>query len=179
MVNGRMPSEEHCESCNGWEAEQRRKRLSSPAYNRSRLIRSIDDIFSLLVRIKGNWTCVKCGRTYPPVTSRITGLPAQNIMTNSHFFSRGNYALRWDYDNCDPMDIFCHQKVENHKKDTIEGFNYEEYVKAKIGDQKYMIMEQKAKMTMRYREPQLLEIKERLKMELIELIGYNEGVKIK
>ena len=178
VVNGRPPSEEHCEACKGWEAAQRQKRLSSPAYKRSKLVTSIDDIFSLIIRIRGNWTCIKCKRTYVPVTSRITGLPAQNIMTNSHYFGRGKYGTRWDPDNCDPICIFDHQKVENNKTETIEGFNYKEYKIKQIGEQRFIHLEEKSKMSMQYREPQLLQIKERLKKELIQLLDYGPESRI-
>lgn len=170
VVNGRQPSEEHCESCKGWEAAQRMKRLSSSGYKRAKLVTSIDDIFSLIIRIKGDWTCVKCKRTYPPVISRITGLPAQNIMTNSHYYGRGKYGTRWDEDNCDPMCIFCHQKVENNKTNEIEGFHYQEYLIKKIGEQRFLLITEKSKMRMHYKEHQLIEIKERLKAELVEAL---------
>lgn len=175
MTNGRLPSDDHCEFCKDWEAEQCRKRLSSPMYKRSKLVKSLDDIMSLIVRIRGDWTCIKCKRTYPPVISRTTGLPAQNIMTNSHFFGRGHWATRYDFDNTDPMCLFCHAKVENHKYEDVEGFNYEEYMIKKLGQARLDVLKMKSKMIMQYKEHQLLGLKEEMKPILLTLLDpYHE-----
>lgn len=174
LIAGHPPTEEHCESCAGWEAEQRRKRqayLAGPQHSRRKLIDSCDNTMSLVIRIGGNWTCIKCKRTYPPVVSKITKLPAQNIMTNSHFFGRGNWGTRYDLENGDPMDIFCHSKIENHKDETIEGFNYTEYMIKKVGTEKFEHMKIKAKMRMQYKEHHLIAIQTELRRSLMPLLS--------
>ena len=177
-MNGRMPSEEHCETCKAYIQAARKKHLDSPQYKKKKLIKSCDALMSLIVRIKANWTCVKCQRHYPPFISQRSGLPAQNIMTNSHYFGRGKWGTRFDFNNCDGMCIFCHQKVENNKKETVEGFNYEAYMIAKIGEAKLELLRQKSLMRMQYREGQLLQLQAELKAELETLLDYHRESEI-
>lgn len=112
--------------------EQRLLLKLNPSHQRSKLIEKMDDVFSLIIRIEGGWECVKCHRVYEPTIDR-NGKPRQRLMTTSHYFSRGDTGGRWNKKNCDPMCIFCHQKVENNKERTIEGFNYRDYMIAKLG----------------------------------------------
>lgn len=170
---GRDNSEEHCATCAAYLKEQRAKKLSSPQHAKAKLVKSIDDTMSLIVRIRGDWTCIKCKRLYPPFVSQRTKLPAQNIMTNSHYFGRGKWGTRFDFKNTDPMCIFCHQKVENHKEETVEGFNYKEYMLAKLGEQGFELLRQKSLMEMHYREPTLLQIQAEMKKQLELLLDYN------
>lgn len=138
MIDGQLavvvePS--HCTMCSPHTKVGRALRQTGRS-ERSKLIKEIDDVVSLIVRIKADWTCKKCHRRYEPeMTSK--GLPGQKLMTTSHYFSRGDISGRWNFDNLDAMDIFCHQKVENHKTDTIEGFNYEQYMIEKLGKDKF------------------------------------------
>lgn len=148
------PQEKHCETCSEQIKEAKRLKKFSPATKRRQLIVELDDVTSLIVRIRAHWTCRKCNRMYQPVISKISGLPAQNLMTCSHFFAKGSGGLgiRWDYDDLDALCIFCHQKIENHKKDWIEGFNYQQYMVTKLGQERYDLLEYRANSTTHYTE---------------------------
>ena len=152
LVGQLNPQDKHCDICTAQRKEARKYRLMSPSYQRSKVIKKLDEVTSLIVRIKADWTCQKCHRKYPPVMSLRTGLPAQNIMTTSHFFSKGagGMGIRFDYDDLDALCIFCHQKIENHKHEFIEGFNYEKYMREKLGDEKYQLLEYKAHSITKY-----------------------------
>ena len=144
------PQDVHCDTCKEEiKAEKRLKRFST-TNERKILIKKLDDTVSLIVRIQADWTCVKCKRKYPPVISKYTKLPAQNLMTTSHYFGRGKNGVRWDHANLDAICIFCHQKIENNKKDVIEGFHYEQYMKQKLGADKFNLLEYKATYTTKY-----------------------------
>ena len=175
-IGFKNPPDVHCPECEKFNKEARIKRLASPQHQRSILIKKIDDCVSLIIRIKAEWTCVKCQRKYPPVLSRRTGLPAQNLMTTSHYFNRGDMSIRWDYEDLDAICIFCHQKIENHKKDDVEGFNYEQYMINKLGAQRFELLRQKSMMFARYTIQDLQFILEEKQKELktvIELYGNN------
>jgi len=135
-VNGVVIEEpKHCKLCSPHTKIGRALRQTGQS-ERSKVMREIDDVVSLIVRIKADWTCKKCHRRYEPeMTAK--GVPGQKLMTASHYFSRGDIAGRWDFDNLDAIDIFCHQKIENHKTETVEGFNYEQYMIEKLGTAKF------------------------------------------
>lgn len=146
------PQDKHCETCEEQlKVEKRLKRLSG-GNQRKKLINKLDDTVSLIVRIKADWTCVKCLRRYPPNISQRTRLPAQNLMTTSHYWSRSKMGTRWDYNNLDALDLFCHQKVENEKKNAVEGFIYEQFMRNKLGDDGYDLLEYRASSLTRYSE---------------------------
>lgn len=149
-VGFKNPPDVHCPECEKYNKEARKRRLASPQHKRSKIIHKIDEVTSLIVRIRGEWKCIKCQRVYPPVISKRTGLPAQNLMTASHYFSRGKFGTRWELENQDPMCIFDHQKVENNKKEIVEGFNYEEYMKNKLGSKRFEVLRIKSEMRAKY-----------------------------
>lgn len=134
----------HCEICTEQIKAARRLKKTDPAHQRRKIKAELHDITSLIIRIKADWTCVKCKRKYPPVISPRTGLPGQNLMTTSHYWGRGEDGTSWDERNLDAMCLFCHQKVENHKHEEVEGFNYEFYMKQKLGLDGYNLLDYKA-----------------------------------
>lgn len=135
------PQDHHCEKCAEQIKAAKKLKKLDPGYQRKKIIKKLDEVTSLIIRIKADWTCVKCKRKYTPVISRYTHLPAQNLMTTSHYWGRGESGTRWDEKNLDAMCIFCHQKIENHKHDETEGFNYETYMKQKLGLDAYDLLE--------------------------------------
>lgn len=64
-----------------------------------------DQLFSLWVRTRDNWTCQRCGMPYKPPTS---GLHC------SHFVGRGKEATRFEPLNADALDYGCHQYFTSH-----------------------------------------------------------------
>ena len=143
----------HCQWCNPRTKVGRALRQTGRS-ERSKVIKEIDDVVSLIVRIKANWTCKKCNRYYEPeMTAK--GVLGQKLMTTSHYFSRGDISGRWDFDNLDAMDIFCHQKIENHKTETVGGFNYQEYMIQKLGAEKFERLRLKCTETTKYSTAEL------------------------
>jgi len=65
-------------------------------------------------------------------------------------------GTRWELEDLDPMDIFCHQKVENAKKEDVEGFNYEQYMIQKIGVERLELLRIKSEMYAGYSIADLL-----------------------
>lgn len=150
--------------------EQRLLLKLNPAHQRSELIKKLDETFSLIVRIEGGWECVKCHRVYPPTIDK-NGIPRQKLMNNSHYFGRGDTGGRWEKKNCDPMDIFCHQKVENNKERTIEGFNYKQYMIDKLGQEEYDRLEVVCNGITKYTSFELGILLKEMQKELHELIN--------
>jgi hypothetical protein len=58
-----------------------------------------DQLFSLWIRTRDDWTCQRCGHYYEPPTS---------ALQCSHFQSRGHENTRFDPDNCDALCYGCH-----------------------------------------------------------------------
>ena len=125
----------HCKLCSPHTKVGRALRQTGRS-ERSKVMREIDEVVSLIVRIKADWTCKKCGRYYEP-TMTLKGVLGQKLMTTSHYFSRGDISGRWDFDNLDAFCIFCHQAVENKKTITVGEFNYEQYMIKKLGAERF------------------------------------------
>lgn len=84
-----------------------------------------DQTFSRYIRERDNWTCQnpKCQKGF------IRG--AQNLH-NSHFWSRGNEATRFDPENCDALCVSCHGRWGgDYRKE------YEEFKKDQLGEQRF------------------------------------------
>lgn len=94
------------------------------------------------------------------------------MMTNSHFFKRGLWGTRWDFDNQDAMCTFCHSAIENHKTDWIEGFNYQEFMVAKIGVSGLEALRIKSEREMHFKEWELKKIEAEMKITLERLLDY-------
>jgi hypothetical protein len=150
--------------------EQRLIKKLSPSYQRGKVKAELDAVYSTIRRIKGNWTCVKCHRQYEPEIDK-DGIPRQKIMTTSHYFGRGDMGGRYDDDNTDPVCIFCHQKIENNKRNTIEGFNYEEYMIQKLGPEGFERLRIKCDSITKYSTFDLTILLQEYKKELYAILG--------
>lgn len=64
-------------------------------------ISKADRLFSLCVRHLAKWTCQRCHRKYDP--------PTQSLQC-SHFHSRGNKSVRFDFENAVALCVLCHQR---------------------------------------------------------------------
>lgn len=88
-----------------------------------RLKRSKADIlFSLYIRTRAKWKCERCHTEHQPPTS---------ALHCSHFFGRGNKAVRWDIDNACALCYGCHQFLGSRPVEHAEFF------KKRLGDKKY------------------------------------------
>jgi len=84
---------------------------------------SLDRRFSLLIRDLAGWECAKCGRSFPE--------DMRDLLHCSHFWSRGNKAVRFDRDNCDALCFECHTWFGMHP------LQYEEWKLARLGEERF------------------------------------------
>lgn len=95
-----------------------------------------DTKFSEYIR-KRDGKCIRCPRT--------------TLLQNSHFWSRGHTAVRFDPDNCDTLCYPCHYG-------NAKGWEYEknggymEYKKKQLGPQRYLELEARAHQQMKRSE---------------------------
>lgn len=75
-----------------------------------------DRAFSLYIRTRDNWTCVRCGR-YDPNTEH-----EKSSMQCSHFYGRRKESVRFDEDNADCLDFGCHQIWGSDDRESYRAF---------------------------------------------------------
>ena len=95
-----------------------------------------DKWFGLCVRERADWTCQRCGRKYPEEYS-VDGLPKAQGLHCSHYFGRGNWAVRFD-----PLNAWAHC----HGCHTLLGSNphlFREWVEERLGNL-YEVLVEKA-----------------------------------
>lgn len=102
-----------------------------PAKSKKKLLtmHKADEIFSVEVRTRDNFTCVFCLRT------KAQGYQIQN----SHYWGRGNKTTRFDLENCDALCAQCHMKHEGSK----QGF-YTDWKLKQLGKEKFELLRIKA-----------------------------------
>jgi hypothetical protein len=139
----------------------------------------LDVVFSKLVRAKANWKCLICERDYSGNhcdTESERG-KIRRKLNNSHYIGRAHKGTRWDYDNCDSICIFCHQRIENEKKNTIKvagkWFNYEEYKKETLGITRFDLLMLKGTKVTKYNLAELEILLQEFKKELYNYERYD------
>lgn len=79
-------------------------------------IHPADKYFSLLIRERDKWTCVRCGRKHEE---------RKMTLDTSHFFTRGKKSTRFDFENCDSLcKLPCHLG-KNSMDSTQFGWEYQ------------------------------------------------------
>lgn len=129
----------------------KKRRVITP---RQRMEKDMDEMSSMYVRMRDDWTCQKCGRRYDPSPAASSSsspilkrlfdspyYPVQKLATTSHFWSRQDKQLRWRTELLICLCIYCHQKVENKKRETVEGWNYASHMQALLGKTKFVYWE--------------------------------------
>ena len=86
-----------------------------------------DKWFSLCVRERADWTCQRCGRKFPEEYS-LEGLPKALGLDCSHYFGRGNWAVRFD-----PLNAWAHCRG-CHGVFEANPHNFREWMHDKLGD---------------------------------------------
>ena len=119
---------------------------------RTKLIKKIDAVVSLMVRNRDNWTCQRCGTKYTP--------PTQGLHC-SHYFSRRFMGTRFNLDNLISLCYGCHRLVESDK----QGW-YKDFMIDKLGQNGYNTLEFKARNITKFSESELEILLEQLKKEL-------------
>ena len=76
-------------------------------------ISKIDQMFSLFIRTRAHWHCVRCGVKHPPPTS---------ALHTAHFIGRGNKATRFDPKNCVALCYGCHSHFDGAGREEFREF---------------------------------------------------------
>jgi hypothetical protein len=86
-------------------------------------IRPADAKFSIFIRTRDGWCCVRCGKQYQSPTAGLQ---------NSHFWGRARENTRFDPDNCDALCFSCHQYWGGDGRE-----DYIEFKKKQLGEEGY------------------------------------------
>ena len=79
-------------------------------------IRQSDKLFSIYIRKRDKWRCVRCGKQHDEHSHNF-GV--------SHFYSRRKESVRFDPENVDSMcNHPCHSEWEHEKKEGREYYNF-------------------------------------------------------
>ena len=113
------------------------------------LVERLDRVFSKYIRLRdanddGTFTCISCGRRLPIEQAQC-----------GHFYPRGKMSTRFDEDNCHSECVECNCFDQKH----LEG--YRKNLIAKVGEDRVMELDKRAK-----------EMKKWSHYELKELIEY-------
>jgi len=81
-----------------------------------------DVLFSKYIRTRDNWTCQRCSKKYTPPTA---------ALHCSHYWSRGNWSVRFDEDNCEALCYGCHSHLGGNP------ILHTEHKKSKLGEKKF------------------------------------------
>jgi len=87
-----------------------------------------DVAWSKYIRTRDNWTCVRCSKQYTPPTA---------ALHCSHFWSRGNWSVRFDEENCDALCYGCHSYLGGNP---VEHYKHK---LAQLGQEKMDALEQR------------------------------------
>lgn len=79
-------------------------------------------IFSKYIRTRDNWTCQRCFKQYDPPTT---------ALHCSHFWTRGNWSVRFDEDNCEALCYGCHRHLGSNP------VLHMEHKLAKLGEKRF------------------------------------------
>jgi 5-methylcytosine-specific restriction endonuclease McrA len=109
----------------------------------------------LLVKVRDNFTCVKCHKQYK--------LGDQGI-TAAHFFQSTKYATKWNLDNIDTMCWGCHNQTEHNKAAWHRDFKI-----AQLGEDKYEALRVLSETTADW---QVFQLKDKLNLYLTMLLNY-------
>lgn len=89
-----------------------------------------DALFSDYIRTKANWVCERCFRDFST---------RKDIFDCSHFFSRGNKAVRWFEDNAAPLCRGCHKYMSDRPHD------HRDFFLQRLGEKRYDALVVRAK----------------------------------
>jgi len=81
-----------------------------------------DSIWSKYIRTRDNWTCQRCNKKYAPPTS---------ALHCSHFWSRGNWSVRFDFFNCQALCYGCHSYLGGNPQE------HREFILNKLGQKEF------------------------------------------
>lgn len=88
-----------------------------------------DALFSDVVRELANWVCQRCGGNFEE---------RKDIFDNSHFYSRRNRSVRFDFENTSAICRGCHIYFGEHPAEHTEFF------KKKLGEKGFDALSRRA-----------------------------------
>ena len=135
------------------------------ANNQSRLIRKLDRVFSLYIRLRdvmpnGYVRCIACGR-----------IKKFEEVDCGHFHSRTHMSTRYDEDNCHAECRYCNRISADH----IIG--YSQNLIRKIGQTRFDFLKVKAHSAKHYSDCELEELIKRYTLEVKKLSSL-KGIKV-
>jgi hypothetical protein len=87
--------------------------------------------FATYIKIRDNYTCVRCHKQYVPnKNGKTPGL------TCSHYWSRIHQATRFSLENCDAVCFGCHELWEHDKQGEYRNFKLKQ-----LGQKEYDLLE--------------------------------------
>lgn len=118
-------------------------KLANSKPKRNKVEEKLDEVVRDIMRIRQNYTCQKCGKKHEPGTNQIQV---------SHYFGRTHRGTRWDFDNLDLLcGVMYYQKGRGWTMGSCHGEwekekngAYMHFMKKKLGENKYNILEMKA-----------------------------------
>ena len=82
-----------------------------------------DQLFSIWIRTRDNWTCQRCAKRYDSGDGRLQ---------NSHYYGRSHESTRFEPDNCDALCFGCHQYF------TSQPVEYVVWKSKRLGDKRVL-----------------------------------------
>jgi|TARA_R110002124_G_scaffold224047_1_gene389480 hypothetical protein len=87
-----------------------------------------DREWSKFIRTRDMWTCQRCSKQYDPPTS---------ALHCSHFWSRGNWSVRFDEDNTEALCYGCHSYLGGNPVE------FHKYYLEKLGQERFDALEKR------------------------------------
>jgi len=87
-----------------------------------------DREWSKYIRTRDMWTCQRCSKQYDPPTS---------ALHCSHFWSRGNWRVRFDEDNTEALCYGCHSYLGGNPVE------FHKYYLEKLGQERFDALEKR------------------------------------
>ena len=116
---------------------------------RTKLIKKIDAVISLIIRNRDNWTCQRCFTKYESPT---------RALHCSHYFSRRFMGTRFNFLNLIALCYGCHRLWEGDKQGA-----YKDLMIQRLGQNEYNVLEFKARNITKFSESELEILLEQLK----------------
>lgn len=125
----------------------------------SALVKQLDLTFGRLIKERDSYKCVN------PFCRRNCYYD-RDLFSCSHFIGRGNFAVRWDWDNCDGLCGECHTAIEGHKDEWVGQFHYTEFKKLQLGEERYEALLIRAGKVPAYTNLELMEMLRGFRMQI-------------
>lgn len=89
-----------------------------------------DKLFSDIVRERANYICGRCQKDFSE---------RKDIFDTSHFYTRGNKRVRWNFDNASALCRGCHQYFGKNPRE------HTEFMEKKLGRERFDLLSMQAR----------------------------------